>query len=64
MIELEILPGLKLSLDPAKYELQSGYQLAGTVSAENILTVDLAIHDVLEDNDSKATGIAIIRTKP
>jgi hypothetical protein len=66
MIEVEILPGLRLLVDPDKFIVQGGmsFALSEQWSSEVVITLDASLRDVLEGNESKVDGVVTLRTKP
>jgi hypothetical protein len=67
MIEIEILPGLKMIVDPAKFTVQGGMSVALSEQWSNdlIINFDVSIRDILENgHESKVDGVVTLRKKP
>ncbi len=67
MIEIELMPGLKLLIDPAKYVVQGGMSvtLSEQWSNDLLINLDVNIRDILEGgHESKVNGVVTLRTKP
>jgi len=66
MIEIELTPGLKILVDPARFTVQGGmsFALSEQWSPEVVITLDASLRDVLEGNESKVDGVVTLRKKP
>jgi hypothetical protein len=63
MMEIEIIPGVKIVIDPDKFEAQAALKLAEMPPGDWQLTLDLNLHNVLEDTDQKVQNLVILRSK-
>lgn len=61
-MEYEILPGVKVIIDPEKYSVTQAFQIAPQTEADVAIMLDLTIVDVIEKSESKVQGILQLRS--
>lgn len=61
MIEIEITDGVKLLIDPAKYDVTNALKLQ-LPNEELRLTFDLTVSNVLEGDESKVQNVVTLRS--
>lgn len=63
-MEYEILPGVKIVIDPEKYTVTQAMSMGlSDPSADVKIVLDATIIDVIEGNEAKALGILQLRSK-
>lgn len=63
-MEIEILPGVKVIIDPERYEVRNALKASlGDEMTDYTIQIDATITDMIEKTESKVTGALVLRAK-